>query len=252
LSLAHNSLGPRSQDLFQDLPHLPFHRFPRRWRFGLIEAPACTEHFKYLQRYFKKRFWHVLFLFPEFPYNCCCSPACCWCVCVCVRVQRSLEFPSPFQLVECFAHFSVVGTKKGKPNFECGMGAALQLCVCDGVFVGGALEGACVLLGKCQKPLVKKPYGNYSTQLNMKCGDGKRRECGGKKNKKKSCSAGQIMKNTPTSVFSAVCTQAHTNTHSNTHFCTLFMSCRCSLCCCCCCALAAAWQFFGDKIFKFN
>jgi len=98
-----------------------------------------------------------------------------------------LEFPSPFQLVECFAHFSVGGTKKGKPNFECGMGAALQLCVCvcDGVFVGGALEGACVLLGKCQKPLVKKPYGNYSTQLNMKCGDGKRRECGGKKNKKK-------------------------------------------------------------------
>lgn len=31
---------------------------------------------------------------------------------------------------------------------------------------------ACVLLGKCQKPLVKKPYGNYSTQLNMKCGKG--------------------------------------------------------------------------------
>lgn len=86
----------------------------------------------------------------------------------------------------------------------------------------------------------------------------------------KSCSAWQIMKNTPTSqCFLAVCTRthpAHTRAHTKTnrgsnshavhthtqsqHFRTLFRSCRC--CCCCCCAVAAAWQFFGDKIFKFN
>lgn len=96
---------PVSQDLFPtsrarfQRSFLRLDQYPGHWRFSLIEAPACTEHFKYLQRYFKKRFWHVLFLFGSllpslyplhFPCNCCCY-RCCFC-CSCWRVQRSAEF----------------------------------------------------------------------------------------------------------------------------------------------------------------
>lgn len=119
----------------------------------MIEVPACAEHFKYLQRYFKKRFWHVLLLLPLCPGV---GPQLCQCS----------------SCVECFAHF-LVESPKGKFNFKCGMRAAFA----RGVWAGAAasLERVCVLLGKCQKPLVKKPYGNYSTQLNMKCGKGSER-----------------------------------------------------------------------------
>lgn len=82
--------------------------------------------------------------------------------------------------VECFAHF-LVERPKGKFNFKlrhegCPVagneGEEWRSEVWGGTVNGLRHLSACVLLGKCQKPLVKKPYGNYSTQLNMKCGKG--------------------------------------------------------------------------------
>lgn len=106
--------------------------------------------------------------------------------CCCRRVQPP-SLPSSYPplsasvsrhslFVECFAHF-LVERPKGKFNFK----LRHEGCPVAGnegeEWGGGTVNGlrhlsACVLLGKCQKPLVKKPYGNYSTQLNMKCGKG--------------------------------------------------------------------------------
>lgn len=88
--------------------------------------------------------------------------------------------------------------------------------------VAAALERACVLLGKCQKPLVKKPYGNYSTQLNMKCGKGSAQsvpeedqEEGGKGNRKKLQRWANNEKYTHITVFFS-CLHSHTHTRVHT------------------------------------
>lgn len=169
---------------FPGPPSWPFLRVPCHWRFGLIEAPACTEHFKYLQRYFKKRFWHVLFLYPV-PFIIVVAvllPVVGLFVCVCPEVLW--VFPPCWSSV--LLTFRSLGRKRENELqmwHEGGSWVCVCVRVCECVFVGGALEGACVLLGKCQKPLVKKPYGNYSTQLNMKCGDGKGEHVGRKTKK---------------------------------------------------------------------
>lgn len=86
------------------------------WR--MIEVPACAEHFKYLQRYFKKRSWHVLLLLPPCPSTYPTPPA------LPPFPARGLQFRRHSLFVECFAHF-LVERPKGKFNFKCGMRAAL-------------------------------------------------------------------------------------------------------------------------------
>lgn len=138
------------------------------WR--MIEVPACAEHFKYLQRYFKKRSWHVLLLLPPCPSP---SPTLLLPTLVCHRVQA-------FAFCRMFCSFFGRAAER-----EVQLQIAAWGLPCCGQWgwrvakeegrstVNGLRHlSACVLLGKCQKPLVKKPYGNYSTQLNMKCGKG--------------------------------------------------------------------------------
>lgn len=127
------------------------------WR--MIEVPACAEHFKYLQRYFKKRSWHVLLL-------------------LCLRVQSS----TVSQAFACCRMFCSFFGRAAEREVQLQMRhEGCPVAGNKGEEWRGAVRGtvnglrhlsACVLLGKCQKPLVKKPYGNYSTQLNMKCGKG--------------------------------------------------------------------------------
>lgn len=136
------------------------------WR--MIEVPACAEHFKYLQRYFKKRFRHVLLPLPTPP----------------GRPARVYNFAGIRFLSNVLLIFWSSGRKRvgSTSNAAWGLSVSCALLRLESQEGRKGLEGdlgawlrhlsACVLLGKCQKPLVKKPYGNYSTQLNMKCGKG--------------------------------------------------------------------------------
>lgn len=167
-SISQNWNEKGSPALSTALAHQPRHclqQLPRKghwvgdsvWR--MIEVPACAEHFKYLQRYFKKRSWHVLLL-------------------LCLRVQSS----TVSQAFACCRMFCSFFGRAAEREVQLQMRhEGCPVAGNKGEEWRGAVRGtvnglrhlsACVLLGKCQKPLVKKPYGNYSTQLNMKCGKG--------------------------------------------------------------------------------
>lgn len=120
------------------------------WR--MIEVPACAEHFKYLQRYFKKRFRHVLLPLPTPP-----GPPC-----PCLQFRRHSLF------VECFAHFLVERPKTGGFNFKCGMRAVRVLCpVATGE--SGRKEGAWGGLGGVAAALERVcPFRQVSKTVGQK------------------------------------------------------------------------------------